>query len=270
MKSISMPLWPEGRPFAVTFSYDDGRDHDRRLVEIFNRSGLKGTFNLNGSRIGKEGVVTEAEVKSLYTGHEVAAHFLTHPFPSRIPRERLVVEVMEDRKRLESLTGGVVDGLAYPFGDWNAEVIQGLQACGIRYARTTVATNGFACKPADWLAWHPTCHDRAVTPALMENFFTVRGWDTSARLFYIWGHSYEFDREGGWESIEGICRTLRERGGEKLWAATNGMVRDYMAATQSLRFGADGQAVVNPSALDVWIVVDGATVRVPAGKTAAL
>jgi peptidoglycan/xylan/chitin deacetylase (PgdA/CDA1 family) len=270
MKTISIPLWPEGRQHAVTFSYDDGRTHDRRLVEILNRYGLKGTFNLNAGSIGNDNKVTGAEVGSLYAGHEVACHFLTHPYPTRIPAEQLIHEVAEDRKGLETLTGGVVDGMAYPFGDWNNDVIQGLRACGIRYARTTQATNTFAWKPSDWLAWHPTSHDRAVTPETLNRFFTTTPWDRNARLYYIWGHSYEFDREGGWESIEGICRDLRERGGDKLWAATNGMVRDYADAAGRLRFGAGGQTVFNPSATDVWIAVDGAAIRVPAGSQQAL
>ncbi len=270
MKSIVMPLWPEGRTHAVTFSYDDGRIQDRKLVELFNRYGLKGTFNLNGQTVGRENVVTESDVKSLYAGHEVASHFLTHPFPTRIPREQRLAEVLEDRKRLETLTGGLVDGMAYPYGDWNAEVIQALTMCGIRYARTTQATNGFAWKPADWLAWHPTCHDRGATPDLIERFFTVRAWDKNARLFYIWGHSYEFDREGGWEAIDALCRNLRERGSDTFWAATNGMIREYGAAVESLRFGAAGGMVLNPSARDVWMAVDGAPVRVPAGSQQAL
>ncbi len=270
MKSISVPLWPEGRVHAVTFSYDDGRVQDRRLVEIFNRYGLKGTCNLNGSRVGVEGVVPEAEVKSLFAGHEVAAHFYSPPYPTRIPGEQVLIQVLEDRRRLEALSGGVIDGLAYPFGDWNGEVINALKACGIRYARTTKATEGFGWMPADWLAWHPTCHDRAATPALMDKFFTTRTWDRNARLFYIWGHSYEFDREGGWEAIETVCRTLRERGGDTLWAATNGMVRDYVTAAKGLRFGVDGQQVINPSALDVWIAVDSNAIRVPAGATVML
>ena len=266
MKSITLPLWPEGRVHAVTFSYDDGRSHDRRLVEILNRYTLKGTFNLNGSRIGMEGVVTEAEIKTLYAGHEVACHFYNHPYPTRIPREQVVRQVLEDRERLEALSGGVVDGMAYPFGDWNAEVIQGLRSCGIRYSRTTRATNEFPCAPEDWLAWHPTCHDRNAAPALVEKFFTMKSWDKTARLFYIWGHSYEFDREGGWEAIETLCRTIRERGSDTIWAATNGMVRNYMDAVRSLRFGVEGRNVINPSAADVWIAVGGAPLRVPAGQ----
>ena len=32
---------------AITFSYDDGIESDRKLVEILNRYGMKCTFNLN-------------------------------------------------------------------------------------------------------------------------------------------------------------------------------------------------------------------------------
>ena len=47
---IRLNLFPEGRKRALTMSYDDGADSDERLVEIFNRYGIKGTFHLNSSR----------------------------------------------------------------------------------------------------------------------------------------------------------------------------------------------------------------------------
>jgi len=40
------PMYPGGKLKAVTFSYDDGQRHDVRLTEIFNRFGMKATFNL--------------------------------------------------------------------------------------------------------------------------------------------------------------------------------------------------------------------------------
>ena len=43
---ISM-LFPEGKRKALTFSYDDGTIHDRRLAALLNEYGMKGTFNLN-------------------------------------------------------------------------------------------------------------------------------------------------------------------------------------------------------------------------------
>ena len=35
-----------GKMKALTFSYDDGVLQDERLIEIFNKYGLKGTFNI--------------------------------------------------------------------------------------------------------------------------------------------------------------------------------------------------------------------------------
>ena len=45
-------LYPEGKLKALTMSYDDGVRQDRRLIEIFNRNGLKGTFHLNYATFG--------------------------------------------------------------------------------------------------------------------------------------------------------------------------------------------------------------------------
>ena len=39
--------FPGGKHKALTMSYDDGRLSDRKLVELFNQYGLKGTFHLN-------------------------------------------------------------------------------------------------------------------------------------------------------------------------------------------------------------------------------
>lgn len=46
-KRLDFMLFPGGKNRAMTFSYDDGVVQDRRLVELFNRYHVKGTFNLN-------------------------------------------------------------------------------------------------------------------------------------------------------------------------------------------------------------------------------
>ena len=75
-------LFPEGKKKALTLSYDDGTVLDRRLVEIMNRCGVKGTFNLNAGtldrgeaetdagRVTRESVITLEEIPALYAGHE--------------------------------------------------------------------------------------------------------------------------------------------------------------------------------------------------------
>ena len=40
-------MYPGKKFKALTFSFDDGVVQDQKLIDIFNRNGLKGTFNLN-------------------------------------------------------------------------------------------------------------------------------------------------------------------------------------------------------------------------------
>ena len=40
-------LYPAGKRKAFSITYDDGVMQDLRFVELMNRYGLKGTFNLN-------------------------------------------------------------------------------------------------------------------------------------------------------------------------------------------------------------------------------
>lgn len=41
-----------GKKKALTFSYDDGVTQDIRLIELFNKYGMKATFNLNSELLG--------------------------------------------------------------------------------------------------------------------------------------------------------------------------------------------------------------------------
>ena len=49
-------MW-NGKKKAITFSFDDGTIQDVRLIEILNKYGLKGTFNLNSSLLGLKRVI---------------------------------------------------------------------------------------------------------------------------------------------------------------------------------------------------------------------
>lgn len=153
--------YPQGLKKALTFSYDDGREFDRRLVEIFNLHGLKGTFHLNSGTLGLHApngdFVAPGEVKELYQGHEVAVHTVSHLHPMSSPLSQVSREIAEDRKALEALTGGLVVGMSYPYGCYSDEVVAVAKAQGILYSRTTVATGEFHL-PADFLRWHSTCH----------------------------------------------------------------------------------------------------------------
>ena len=65
--------FPGGKHKVLTMSFDDGRLEDRRLVDIFNRHGIKGTFHVN-SAIHEEKRIPVTEYRRLYEGHEAVSY----------------------------------------------------------------------------------------------------------------------------------------------------------------------------------------------------
>ena len=87
-------------------------------------------------------------------------------------------------------------------------------------------------------------------------------------LFYIWGHSYEFDCEGGWEHAEKLCKLLS--GKNDVWYATNIEIYDYVQAYNSLVYSADNSMAYNPSLMTVWFDRDGVLYSIKSGETLKL
>jgi hypothetical protein len=264
--NVQLNLFPGGVSKAMTLSYDDGREHDRQLVEIMNRYGIKGSFHLNSGFLGKDRYVTADEVSNLYKGHEVSAHTSTHPFLEIIPREGVVMQLLEDRKQLEKLVGYPIRGMSYPYGTYNDNVLAMLPGLGIEYSRTTRSHGTFEL-PTKWTEWHPTCHHRDMLK-LGKDFLDKKASNSSMQLLYVWGHSYEFNDNNNWEDIEHFCDLMGNR--QDIWYATNIEIVDYIRALKELRFTVSQTSVYNPSAIDVWISVHGEPSKVSAGHTATI
>ena len=215
-------MW-NGKKKAITFSFDDGVTQDIRLIEILNHYGLKGTFNLNSALLGVPGnlerngrpishnKVSVRDVRSIYAGHEIAVHTLSHPRLPLVDDETVIYQVEGDRLALSELAGYEVVGMAYPGGGVNndervAELIR--KHTGVRYARTITSTGTFTPEK-DLYRFNPTvyyiedCLDETV-----EQFLAA-----DAGLLYVWGHSYEMDAEYiSWEHFEEVCRRLAGHG----------------------------------------------------------
>ena len=257
--------FPGGKHKALTFSYDDGRIFDKRLIEIFNKNGMKGTFNLNAGLMENNTYgehVKPCEVKTVYEGHEVASHTYTHPTIARCPASGVVQQVLEDRRVLEELTGKPVEGLAYPNGSYSKEIMDLLPHTGIRYARTVTSTLAFGM-PQDFLAWDPTAHHKRDIATLGDAF---KGLFKKQYLYlmYVWGHSYEFDNDGNWQIIEDFCKQMANQ--EDIWYCTNIEIVKDEDAFRRLVFTSDMKHVYNPSFNSVWLSVNNEIVEVRGGQ----
>lgn len=271
--------FPGGKAKALTFSYDDGVEQDARLVAILDKYGMKGTFNLNSGCYAEPGRVweagrihrpmTEESATELFGSgdHEVAVHSLTHPYLDDLPAAVAAHEVLSDRVNLERQFGRLVRGMAYPMGTYSDETVEVIKSCGIAYARTTKDTLQFGI-PTDWLRLHPTC--RHKNPQLMELAEKFVSTDPEgkkqAKLFFLWGHSYEFERDDNWQVIEEFTAFMAQHA-DKLWYATNIEIRDYVEDYRRMIASADGSLLHNPTARTLWTSYNGRIVAIEPGET---
>ena len=269
-------LFPGGKKYAFTLSYDDAVTQDVRLLEMMNRYGVKGTFNINTGLLGQKSFHTQngkevthhklqySQILDVYKGQEIAVHGLTHLDLALAGGATASYEVSADRKNIEDLLKKPVRGMAYPFGTYSDKLVELLRLSGMEYARTTKSTHSFEL-PEDFLLWHPTCHHADETLFdLSERFFAAAPKYYGPRLFYVWGHSYEFDVRDDWDRMERFLELMA--GKNFVWYATNGEICDYVNAAKGLRYSSTGQYIENPSAKDVWLCLDGETVLLPAGQ----
>lgn len=277
-KSIFM-RFPGGLAKALTLSYDDAVEQDVRLIDIMKKFGLKGTFNINSSQYIAENFVYPPEKKwgqrmprakatALYSqdGIEPALHALTHPFLESMSAPQVAYEIVKDRENLEAQFGRIVRGMAYPFGTYSDEVVRVLRDCGIVYARTTKATHEFKL-PTEWLTLHPTCHHKdALLPELTKKFVeTSPANDRQPWMFYVWGHTYEFERDGNWQIIEDFAEQVS--GKADVWYATNMEIYEYVESFKRLVFSLDERYIYNPTATTLWFYLNHKLYEIAPGQT---
>lgn len=208
----------------LTFSYDDGVTQDIRFIELLNKYGMKATFNLNSEFLGgnwtlnREGVVVDhikhapEDIRSVYEGHEVAAHTLTHPFLPDIQDDNEIIrQVEQDRLNLSELCGYEVVGFAYPCGGTNydsrvSKIIR--ENTGIKYCRTIVSSHSFDLQD-DLFEFKPSVYHHGEWDKLFElgeQFLSLK--TDEKKIFYVWGHSYEFDIHNTWDRFEEFLKMM--------------------------------------------------------------
>ena len=277
--------FPEGRAKAVTLSYDDGVIQDVRFAETIGKYGMKCTFNINSALFGTPtrlgGRLTAEDIKKhlVDKGHEIAVHGDRHIASAAASPVVCMRDALDCRLKLEETFGMIIRGMAYPDsgirvpanGNSYETVKQILSSIGIVYSRTLGGDNNSFALPTDWHAWMPTAHHRNqelfryINEFVSLDFESIGMAASYPRLFYLWGHTYEFERDNNWDLLDKICECLGGR--EDIWYATNMEIYEYVKAYDSLVFSADDRMVYNPTLKTVWFALDKQVFKVESGET---
>lgn len=227
-------LYPKGKEKAFVVTYDDGVLQDKRFVELLDKYGIKGTFNLNSGlmKIGfqwthESGLAVkrlcEDTVKNLYKNHEVASHTLTHPYMNCLSEAEIMRELTEDKANLEKLFRRMVKGFAVPFDYFSPLIKECVKKAGFDYCRISEESGSFA-PPADVFALRPGIfHTSTKIKDFVRNFINT---DEELATCIIAGHSYDLDTENLWEDLEEIFALVSKQ--NNIWFATTAELVAYL------------------------------------------
>ncbi len=232
-----------GRKYFA-WSFDDGLEQDKKIIEILREYGLGATFHLNSGlfgdrtwegRIGNLGMtekpaaafdpgarhllpyvphfrIPEDELVQVYEGFEIASHTCNHVNLAKCSEEARRKEIRDDVKALSEKFGQEIIGFAYPYGVGAKQSREALRAAGVRYARLATARPGFRF-PEDPLAMPLSCwHISGRTFERLDAFFRMEAEEDL--FFLMFAHGYEFDfatKESNWDKFRRICEAVSRR-----------------------------------------------------------
>jgi uncharacterized repeat protein (TIGR01451 family) len=124
-------------PVVITF--DDGFESTYTVAfPIMQQYGIKGTVYVVPAWIGSQGYLTLAELTTLHNaGWTIAIHTWDHPALPTLTTQQITTELQSTITWLNQ--NGFADGayhLAYPYGQYNNNVLQVVSTLGIKTART--------------------------------------------------------------------------------------------------------------------------------------
>lgn len=256
--------FPGGKFKALTLSYDDGCVLDGKLIQLMKKAGIKGTFNISTNCFRPDDApldpsnayqhMTLEESLKTYDESicEIAIHGYDHLDMSGLDSASVCAQIIDDRRGLEKIFGRQIRGMAYPYGVFNDTIAQIIDLCGIRYSRTVISSENFIMPKSkdEWLRLPATCHHK--NPKLMElcdQFLTLPN-RRKPQMFYLWGHTYEFNVQNNWHVIEAFFEKMK--GHDDIWYATNMEIYQAWEDFQRLEASADGRTIHNPNLRTVW------------------
>ncbi len=256
MKEIVL-LYQGYKSKCLTLSYDDGVIQDLKFLKYLRNTNFKATFNLNSGLFSqikyRDGIdnsrLDNLDLEKIYKGHEIASHSLYHFHLEDRDFAENDLQIKEDLKNLKKIFNYQIRGFAYPYGKYSLDTVNALKANNIVYARTTKSTYNFDI-PHDFLLWNPSIHhnDKRIEE-LIDEFIKTK---QELALFYIWGHTYEFENQNNWNILENLIAKLDKN--DDIAYLTNIEVYDYITAIRKVEI--KDTKIINKSNINLYLKVD--------------
>ena len=177
----ALPDGQSGRHVAITF--DDGYRNNLVAAEMLEAAGFGGTFFIVSGSIGgvprwqdddgpRDAIMSADALRELSArGFEIGSHGDRHERLTQLPIEQVRSSLEISRRVLGAIVDRPIVSLAYPYGDWNADVLACAERAGYRNACTT--QSGWALRDGNRLRIRRLSVMREDTPARLARKLAV-------------------------------------------------------------------------------------------------
>jgi len=119
--------WHGDKKGAVSVTFDDGlRSQFQNAFPVLQQHNIKATFFIISGDVGVDPYsrMDQCDIQELAAdGQEIASHTVTHSKLARLRHDDVVYELQQSQSYLQQLTGQKVHTLAYPYGNYDQDVM---------------------------------------------------------------------------------------------------------------------------------------------------
>lgn len=137
----------------VVISFDDGDVSNIEVaLPMLQERGMRAEFFITTGFIDQPGMLSTGDVRALAdAGMGIGSHGCSHAFLEDLDEPRLLAELQDSRKRLQSITGRPVSALALPGGRGGDREQRLALELGYRHLLGSVPGINRRPRPGDWL-----------------------------------------------------------------------------------------------------------------------
>ena len=119
---------------SVVLTFDDGYgDFYTNGYPVLRQYGFAATVFMISGEVGKAGYLTADQLRDISSGGvEVEDHTVTHPHLGKLSYDAQLGELSDSRTALQGITGGTVQDIAYPYGEFGENTLRAARALGYR------------------------------------------------------------------------------------------------------------------------------------------
>lgn len=149
---------------ALSFDAAWGNEDTKEILDILERHDVKVTFFMTGGWVE----AYPEDVKAIYAaGHELGNHSENHLNMSELSMEKIEEEIMLVHNRVKELTGYDMCVFRPPYGDYDNDVITGVENCGYYAIQWSIDSLDWKDYGADSIIEKVTCNENLEGGAII-------------------------------------------------------------------------------------------------------